>query len=59
MRPVMLKVAGRGDLADIGPRAGPGLDEALGRQDLQGVLGRSLPYAVPGDDAVPEGELTD
>ena len=33
-------------------RAGPRLDEALGREDLQGVLGGGLPDAVPGDDAV-------
>src|ERR1017187_2410152 len=53
VQPVVLEVGRGGHLADIRTRAGPGLDEALGRQDLQGVLGRGLTDAIPGDDAVP------
>ncbi len=53
VHPVMLQGRGHGQPADVGSRPGPCLDEPLGRQDLQGVLGRGLPDAVPGDDPVP------
>ena len=56
VRLAVLEAGDGGHLAHVRSRSGPGLDQPLGRQDLQRVLGGGLTDPVAGHDPVAGGD---